>query len=451
MRYEHLAGLCEELHGGGVVDAKRNRHLQIELNKWVNQVDLAEAASLLEHLSSGTVAVYALSALQSALIRQAATVPAKELSELRGRLVVLLNRGRLEGYTLIKVAKLVALVLFHELWMADDALAATLTQIESPSSKLDFSRIFIEDFLAAESLGPEHRRHIYQCLYSSSNFVLEPLLLALRQLRPGCATSASGIKLLGSVINVYALDLGQLPESIELTLKYVTEPSPETVELVVLCIESLTEVVSVAQYHGRSKAAMIYLVTGEYGCFRRSDSARQVYGRVLGAMFSMVAQIVDSDAVLNSSFLSWGGASEFMPRVVHFVRSFMANHYTTYALLKRANAVGLADIRSPIELLEIFFKLTFWQKQAEAIEACLDIWDDFLDQLQVMHESKMATEAERGQYTRLLVSLFDQSQASGFGETKLQVYQIKKDTFIVKTRISELEWEVTILTKKVSK
>ena len=60
---------------------------------------------------------------------------------------------------------------------------------------------------------------------------------------------------------------------------------------------------------------MIYLITGQYGDFRRNENVRKVYSHVLTGMFSMVAQIVNSDGVLNESFLSWGQNHEFMPRL----------------------------------------------------------------------------------------------------------------------------------------
>lgn len=216
------------------------------------------------------------------------------------------------------------------------------------------------------------------------------------------------MKLLGSLISIYSLDLHELPQCIDLILRFITQPTPETVQLVSACVEAITEVVTINQYQGRSKDEMIYHVTRQYGDFRRSDSVRKVYSHVLTGMFTMVAQIVNSDGVLNGSFLSWGAQHDFMPRLVHFCRTFMINHFGDYNMLKRAQAPGISDFTA-VQLLEVFFKLTFCQKRPEAIESCLDIWDDFLDQLQVIYESKMSSPAERSQYTPLLVSLFNES------------------------------------------
>ena len=76
---------------------------------------------------------------------------------------------------------------------------------------------------------------------------------------------------------------------------------------------------TINQYQGRSKDAMIYLITGQYGDFRRNENVRKVYSHVLTGMFSMVAQIVNSDGVLNESFLSWGQNHEFMPRLGFYI------------------------------------------------------------------------------------------------------------------------------------
>ena len=106
-------------------------------------------------------------------------------------------------------------------------------------------RIFIEDFQSSKSLGLEHQKHIYTCLYQSASFIIAPTLGALRSLSPATlSTSLSAIKLLGSLLSIYSLDLDELPQCIQIVLTYITQPSPETVELVTACVEAITEVVS---------------------------------------------------------------------------------------------------------------------------------------------------------------------------------------------------------------
>ena len=135
--------------------------------------------------------------------------------------------------------------MFNELWALDDAISSTILSIKNDEIKLDVIRIFIEDFQSCKSLGLEHQKHIYTCLYQSASFIIAPTLGALRNLSPArLSTSLSAIKLLGSLLSIYSLDLDELPQCIQIVLTYITQPSPETVELVTACVEAITEVVS---------------------------------------------------------------------------------------------------------------------------------------------------------------------------------------------------------------
>ncbi len=62
-----------------------------------------------------------------------------------------------------------------------------------------------------------------------------------------------------------------------------------------------------------------------------------------------------------------------------------------------------------MDLLSILFKFTFSQKTTEAFLACLEIWDEFLDQLMVLEWSKFMGERPSVTYQELLVSLFNES------------------------------------------
>ncbi|CAG5105640.1 Oidioi.mRNA.OKI2018_I69.chr1.g2314.t1.cds [Oikopleura dioica] len=62
-----------------------------------------------------------------------------------------------------------------------------------------------------------------------------------------------------------------------------------------------------------------------------------------------------------------------------------------------------------MDLLSILFKFTFSQKNTEAFLACLEIWDEFLDQLMVLEWSKFLGERPSVTYQELLVSLFNES------------------------------------------
>lgn len=67
-----------------------------------------------------------------------------------------------------------------------------------------------------------------------------------------------------------------------------------------------------------------------------------------------------------------------------------------------------------MEMLSMLFKFTFSQTNPDALTACLEIWDDYLDQLAVLEESKVAVFLTKKskpsiEFESLLVSLFNES------------------------------------------
>ena len=80
-----------------------------------------------------------------------------------------------------------------------------------------------------------------------------------------------------------------------------------------------------------------------------------------------------------SSFLHWNSGNNYVPRLVHICRVFMSSHFTYFEKQKNFPIM---------DLLSILFKFTFSQKNTEAFLACLEIWDEFLDQLMVLEWSQ---------------------------------------------------------------
>ena len=156
----------------------------------------------------------------------------------------------------------------------------------------------------------------------------------------------------------------------------------------------------------RKKITLIYTATGKHHDYRRDECIRKVWSTVITEMLSLISKITTDKSTLNHSFFSWNLNENFMPRLIHFCRSFMSNCFGDFAKMKQYNSTFMPDFSS-VEILELFFKLTYFQTSTDAIEACLEIWDDFLDQLQVMQESKIENSSEI--YTPLLVSLFNES------------------------------------------
>ena len=157
----------------------------------------------------------------------------------------------------------------------------------------------------------------------------------------------------------------------------------------------------------RKKVALAYYVTGKHVDYRRDDSVRKMWSTVIAEMFGLISKITADKSVLNHSFFLWNLNEEFMPRLIHFCRSFMTNCFADFAGMKEYNYSNMPEF-SAVQILEIFFKMTFYHTSTDAIEACLDIWDDFLDQLQVMQESKVQKH-DSEQYMSLLVSLFNET------------------------------------------
>ena len=99
---------------------------------------------------------------------------------------------------------------------------------------------------------------------------------------------------------------------------------------------------------------------------------------------------------------------------VHFCRTFMANHFNYFSSLP-----GFPIM----ELLSMLFKFTFCQSDPEALNACLEIWDDFLDQLAVLEESTVQTAKPSIEYESLLVSLFNESlKKAQFEHSRNELY-----------------------------
>ena len=62
-----------------------------------------------------------------------------------------------------------------------------------------------------------------------------------------------------------------------------------------------------------------------------------------------------------------------------------------------------------MELLSMLFNFTFNQTNPDAINACLEIWDEYLDQMAVLEESSLSKVKPSVAYESLLVSLFTAS------------------------------------------
>ena len=357
--------------------------------------------------------VYVLSVLERYLLKNLPYLTLKELREAKVPLYKLMSSGRLQGFNLLKVSKLISIMLFYEMLAYDDAFGEIVCNLDG-IKKLNFMNIFLEEFTTNSYISEEQRAHIFKCLYSSSAQILGPLSTALGSPSPdNMDFNIAALKLLGQVINIFSLDIDEMAACIGHALVIATNVNKTTLKLSTQAIESLTEVLAVTHI-SRRRNTLVFLTTGQHCDYRRNEKYRKVFSLMIGEIFGLVARLSETTQSLNLSFFSWNFDTEFMPKVIHFCRTFMANHFSDFASMK---AYGVGDLPqfSTIELLELFFKLTFNHTSTEAIESCIEIWDDFLDQLQVIYESRpydlsLGSKASAPtEYMGLLVSLFNES------------------------------------------
>ena len=353
--------------------------------------------------------VYVLSVLERYLLKNLPYLTLKELREAKVPLYKLMSSGRLQGFNLLKVSKLISIMLFYEMLAYDDAFGEIVVNLDG-IKKLNFMNIFLEEFTTNSYISEEQRQHIFKCLYSSSVQILGPLSAALGSpSSDNMDFNIAALRLLGQVINIFSLDVDEMASCIGHALVIATNINKTTLKLSTQAIESLTEVLAVTHI-SRRRNTLVFLTTGQHCDYRRNEKYRKVFSLMISEIFGLVARLSETTQSLNLSFFSWNFDTEFMPKVIHFCRTFMANHFSDFASMK---AYGVGDLPqfSTIELLELFFKLTFNHTSTEAIESCIEIWDDFLDQLQVIYESKASrpTESAPTEYMGLLVSLFNES------------------------------------------
>ena len=348
--------------------------------------------------------VYVLSVLERHLLKNLPYLTLKELREAKVPLYKLLSSGKLEGFSLLKVSKLISIMLFYEMLAYDDAFGEIVVNLHG-LKKLNFMNIFLEEFNTNSYISEEQRQHIFKCLHSCSAQILGPLSTALASPSPdNMDFNIAALKLLGQVINIFSLDIDDMASCVGHAVIIATNVNKTTLKLSTQAIESLTEILAVTHIT-RRRNTLVYLTTGHHCDYRRNEKYRKVFSMMISEIFGLVARLSESTQSLNLSFFSWNFDAEFMPKVIHFCRTFMANHFSDFASMK---AYGVSDLPSfsTTELLELFFKLTFNHTSTEAIESCIEIWDDFLDQLQVIYESKASAPTE---YMGLLVSLFNES------------------------------------------
>ena len=73
------------------------------------------------------------------------------------------------------------------------------------------------------------------------------------------------------------------------------------------------------------------------------------------SVFGIVARLTENQAQVQNSFLSWDTDGDYIPRLVHFCRTFMAHHFNYFRLLfwKKIQKVGDGIFR--LNVVNYFF------------------------------------------------------------------------------------------------
>ena len=92
----------------------------------------------------------------------------------------------------------------------------------------------------------------------------------------------------------------------------------------------------------------------------------------------------------------------------------------------------------------MLFNFTFNQTNPDAINACLEIWDEYLDQMAVLEESSLSKVKPSVAYESLLVSLFTAS----LKKLRLKFwYKIRRNVYNLKILVIK-RWDYLIFNPK---
>lgn len=121
------------------------------------------------------------------------------------------------------------------------------------------------------------------------------------------------LQLLGSVLSIFPLQTENLDQCLYLVVNYASHPTESQIGLASLSLESLTDFVAVRHVE-----------------YRTNENALRIFSSVMESVFGIVSGLTENQAALENSYLSWDAHGEYIPRLVHFCRTFMANHFNYF-------------------------------------------------------------------------------------------------------------------------
>ncbi|CBY21399.1 unnamed protein product [Oikopleura dioica] len=236
------------------------------------------------------------------------------------------------------------------------------------------------------------RPKVHEVILAQPDLILLVVTDSLQKLTNFAENKAElliAIKLLGVLGSIYSLSVESLGDCFKHVVSFAVKPTEENVDIAAQILESIIDFVS-----GKNKSCSTVIAD-----YRTNATSLAVFSSILESVFQVIATLTENEQS-ESSFLHWNSGNNYVPRLVHICRVFMSSHFTYFESQKN---IPIMD------LLSILFKFTFSQKTTEAFLACLEIWDEFLDQLMVLEWSKFMGERPSVTYQELLVSLFNES------------------------------------------
>ena len=121
------------------------------------------------------------------------------------------------------------------------------------------------------------------------------------------------LQLLGSVLSIYPLETPNLDQCIYIVVNFAAHPTESQIALASLSLESLTDFVAAPHFN-----------------YRTNESSLRIFSTVMESVFGIVARLTQNIQMMQNSFLSWDAPGEYIPRLVHFCRTFMTNHFNYF-------------------------------------------------------------------------------------------------------------------------
>lgn len=391
MNYDQLEAITKELHTPGS-PLSRIREISHALNQWTSHTSLENLLQLLSderNRTDITTFTYILSVLENFIVRHLVALMknTEKQSEIFDNLSKYIYQT---GFIRTKLCKCFALLLVISSQENHHSLEAC-SKFERVVH-LEILMIILEELENNDHLL-RLRPAVIGTLHRRPDLILSVLHESLKKLvnfEQHKSEISMAVKLLGPVCTTFKISTPELGECLHLVVQFAMSPTDKNVELASQILESLIDLVS-----GRSKA-----MSSVQSDYRVNPESLRIFSYVLEAVFQTISQLTINTNEVEASFLSWDSGNSYVPRIIHICRVFMSSHFTYFESKKDFPIM---------DLLSILFKFTFCQTHTESFLACLEIWDEFLDQLMVLEWSKFMGERPSIQYQQLLVSLFNEA------------------------------------------